>query len=75
MISTKDRQAPDLRVADGRVLIDVDWDDADELRHHFVTHGMPGTVSLDPPSRKACLELWDAPEPDQARAVLADWSR
>jgi hypothetical protein len=66
---------PRVDIRDGRVVIDVGWDDADALRDHFRVNGLPGTVSLDPATREASLELWDAPDPDRARAVLAEWLR
>jgi len=67
------QEAPRVQVRDGRVVIDVDWDAAEGLRDHFRRRGLPGTISLDPATREAGLELWDAPDLARARAVLADW--
>jgi hypothetical protein len=69
------QEAPQVQVRDGRVVIDVNWDDADSLRDHFRRHGLSGTVGLDPVSREASLELWDAPSLERARAVLEAWLR
>ena len=57
----------------GRVVIEVNWDDADALRDHFLRNGLPGTVNLDPIANEASLELWDAPAAEDVQAVLAEW--
>lgn len=64
---------PRLQILNGRVFVDMNWGDADALRDHFLRHGLPGTVKLDPATREASLELWDAPDPAQARAALDEW--
>jgi hypothetical protein len=68
------QEAPRVQVRDGRVVIELCWDDADNLRRHFRRHGLPGTVSLDPMTREARLELWGGPDPEAARRVLAAWA-
>jgi hypothetical protein len=67
--------APKLRIVDGRVFVEMKWEDADAVRSHFLRHGMPGTVKLDPAAREATLELWDDPDPVAARSVLGEWLR
>ncbi len=66
---------PRVTVRDGRVVIDVDWNDADELRHYFRSQGLPGTVRLDPSARIATLELWDEPDPSRVGELLDAWLR
>lgn len=66
-------EAPRVQVRDGRVVIELNWDDADRLREHFVRHGLPGTITLDPPTREASLVLWDEPNEEIVRGVLEEW--
>lgn len=68
-------EAPRVQVRDGRVVIDLDWDDADDVRAHFRRHGLPGTIRLDPATREARLELWDDPDPKVVREVWEAWLR
>jgi hypothetical protein len=64
---------PKVRIVDGRVFVEMKWEDADAVRGHFLRRGMPGTVKLDPAAREATLELWDNPDPAEVRAVLEAW--
>jgi hypothetical protein len=66
-------EGPRIVTREGRIVIETNWDDADSLRDHFVRHGLPCTVNLDPESRSANLELWDDPSADDVQAVLAEW--
>ena len=67
--------APKVRIVDGRVFVEMKWEDADAVRRHFLRHAMPGTVKLDPAYREATLELWDNPHPGEVRAALEAWLR
>jgi hypothetical protein len=66
---------PGIRTDGGRIIIDVNWAEADALREHFSRQGLKGTVSLDPTVHEATLELWDEPELDRVRNVLAAWTK
>jgi hypothetical protein len=64
---------PRVQILNGRVFIEMNWDEADSLRDHFLRQGLPGTVVLDPAAHEARLEFWDNPAPEQVRAVLREW--
>jgi hypothetical protein len=64
---------PRLKILNDRVIVEINWDDADALRDHFLRHGLPGTVKLDPATREAAIELWDEPDPQQVRTALDEW--
>jgi hypothetical protein len=73
MLLGSPQEAPQVQVRDGRVIIAVGWDDADRLHEHFRRRGLPGTVSLDPTTREAALELWDKPDVAVVDQVLGEW--
>src|SRR4051794_12979261 len=65
------QEAPKVQVQDGRVVIEVNWDDADLLRDHFRRHGLSATVSLDPLTHEAALEVWEPHE--RVADALRNW--
>jgi hypothetical protein len=69
------QEAPRVQVRDGRVIVDLDWDDADSVREHLRRQGLRGTMSLDPATREASLTLWGAVNPALARQALSTWGR
>ncbi len=68
-------QMPRLRAEAGRFLVDVAWDDVDELRDLLRSRDIGSTAHLDPLTHAAHLELWDAADSDRVREVLAGWHR
>jgi len=67
------KEAPEVQIRDGGVVIDMPWNDADRLFEHFRRRGLPGTVNLDPTTREATLTLWDQGDIAAARRVLDEW--
>jgi hypothetical protein len=64
---------PRLLTQNGRVLIEVNWEDADALREYFAEKGLPGTVNLDPLDHAATIDFWAAPDTAKVSELLAEW--
>jgi hypothetical protein len=58
---------------DGRVLVDVPWDQADALRTYLRSHGVETLLHLEPGYRKAWLELNTDMNPEEVRHLLEGW--
>jgi hypothetical protein len=74
MLPTAKLDEPRVVNEDGRIFVDVIWDDAELLRERFVRAGLPGTVILDPVERVARIELWNDADPAEVRTAIAEWN-
>jgi hypothetical protein len=70
-----DSAAPHVRTDGGKVVIDVDWDDADSLQEYLRRHSIRSTAYLDRPNRESRLLLWGQEDPDEVKALLDSWDR
>jgi hypothetical protein len=64
---------PQLRTDGGRYVIDVEWDDVDNLQDFLRRYDIRTTAYQDLDSRSAALVLWDGEDADDARTALSAW--
>ena len=67
--------APQVRTDGGKVVVDVDWDDADSLQDFLRRHEIRSTAYLDRANREARLLLWGKESSDAVQALIDDWER
>jgi len=65
--------APDVRFVGGKLIVSVDWGDAEDLQMHLYRQGVPSIRYWDPANLEARLELAPYTDEDCVREALEDW--
>ena len=65
--------APDIRFVDGKLIINADWGDAEDLQMHLHRQGIPAIRYWDPTNLEARLEVTPGTDEQFVREALDDW--
>jgi hypothetical protein len=60
-------------LADGKLLVEVPWEAAEDLQAYLRAGGISTTLYLDPRTRTSRLQPWADQSADRAQSLVAQW--